>query len=198
MSSPVSIQRTEMIKIAEIIKTFFTSLNVLKIDRRILYRLSSIDIEKQTAVLHVISKNIFIKLTFAEIISDSEVIEGFSCREACWMGAYYGQALRAAVDGKTHLRNIKKPVYLLKHKYGQYKIICENRDGTIGCLHIKTRKELTIHPLSIAQDDLFIKQFDANQACYIGILAGMAMKKKQNASDSENKKPSAPYLRVVK
>lgn len=186
-----------MIKIARMIKNLFIRFFVLKIDHRILYRLSSIDIEKQTAVLHVISKNIFIKLSFSEIISDPEVIEGFSCKEACWMGAYYGQALRTAVDGKTHLRSIKKPTYLLKHQYGQYKIICENRDGTVGCLHIKTRKELTIHPLSIAQDDLFIEQFDANQACYIGILAGIAMKKKRNTS-SENKKTAAPYLRVVK
>lgn len=184
-------------RIANGVKHFFSTKRVLKNINfhPIYYRISSIDSEKQTVVLHIIHKSIFIKQTFSEIISDSEIIEGLSCQQACWMGVYYGKALRAALDGKSHLKNIRKPSYLLKHNYGQYKIVGENRDGTIGCLHIKTREALTIHPVSIAKDDLFINHFDANQACYIGILAGMAMEKQQPV---ENKKPLVPYLRVVK
>jgi len=162
------------------------------------YRISSIDPENQTAILHLIHKSIFIKQTFAEIISDTEIIEGLSCQQACWIGVYYGKALRNALKSKSHFKNIKKPSYLLQHKYGCYKIVSENRDGTIGCIHIKTRKELIAHPVSIAQDNTFIKHFDANQACYIGILAGIAIEKKGSISEAEIKRASVPYLRAVK
>ena len=184
--------------IAGRIKYYFAKLLSLKnIDfHPVYYRISSIDAEKQTVILHIIHKSIFITLTFAEIISDSEIIEGLSCQHACWVGVHYGKALRLALDGKSHLKNIKKPSYLLKHKYGQYKITGENRDGMITCLHVKTKKELTIHPVSIAKDELFMNHFDANQACYIGMLAGMAIGKKQ--SPSAEKQSSVPYLRVVR
>lgn len=162
------------------------------------YRLSSIDQDNQTAILHVIQKSIFIKLTFAEIISNTEMIEGLSSKDACWIGVYYGIAVRRALKRKENLKNIKKPSYLLHHKYGSYKIVCENRDGSIGCIHLKTRQELNIDPLSIAKDEGFIKQFDANQACYIGILAGIAMEKNGGNSLREIKQLKVPYLRVVK
>lgn len=178
--------------IARRMKHFFSTFLALKNSdcHPVYYRISSIDPESQTAILHLIHKSIFIKQTFSEIISDAEIIEGLSCQQACWIGVYYGKALRSALDGKTKLKNIKKPTYLLRHKYGAYKIVCENRDGTIGCIHIKTRKEINAYPILIAEDDTFIKCFDANQACYIGILAGIAMEKKE--------KMSVPYLRIVK
>lgn len=184
--------------IASRLKYFFVKLWVLKnIDcHPVYYRISSIDAEKQTVILHIIHKSIFITLNLADIISDAEIIEGLSCQHACWVGVHYGKALRAALDGKSHLKNIKKPSYLLKHKYGHYKIIGENRDGTITCLHVKTKKELIVHPLSIAKDELFISHFDANQACYIGMLAGLAIEKKRSRSSA--KQSSVPYLRVVK
>lgn len=180
------------------LKYFFIKLRALKniYCRSVYYRISSIDAKRQIVVLHVIQKSIFIKLNLAEIISDSEIIEGLSCQQACWVGVHYGKALRAAQAGKSHLKNTKKPAYLLKHKYGHYKITGENRDGTITCLHVKTKKELMIHPLSIAKDELFINHFDANQACYVGMLAGLAIEKKQSRPSA--KQSSVPYLRVVR
>jgi len=64
------------IKIVSQIKNFFSALCVVKNTnyRRIYYRISSIDIEKQTIMLHIIHKSIFIKQTFSEIISDPEII----------------------------------------------------------------------------------------------------------------------------
>jgi hypothetical protein len=191
---PVKIPTLKMI--GHIIDTFKSSINTSA--HPIHYRISGIDQDNQTVMLHVIHKRIFIKLTFSEIISNTEVIEGLSSQNACWIGVYYGMALRRALDRKGSLKNIKKPTCLLKHEYGSYKILCENRDGTIGCLHLKSRKELTIDPISIAKDELLIKQFDATQACYVGILAGIAIEKKQNHALLATKQFGAPYLRLVK
>lgn len=155
------------------------------------YRLSSVDIENQTLILHLTHKNIFIKQSFAEIIANPSLINGIDCEEACWIGIYYGKALHSAISGKTHLKNIKKPNYLLQHHHGSYKIISEHRDGKITCLHMKTKKTLCIEPLSIAKDSIFIHQFDPTQACYIGILAGIKM-------DKEKDTTSVPFLRLVK
>jgi len=166
--------------------------------RPVYYRISSIDDEHQTVILNVIHKSIFFTRTFAEIISNAEIIEGLSSQQACWLGVYYGRALKAALHGKQQLKNIKNPNYLLQHKYGRYKIISEHRDGRVTCINVKTKKELSAQPISIAKDDIFIKNFDASQACYIGILAGIAMEKKQLDSLIEIKSKSVPYLKVVK
>lgn len=190
-----------MMKIVTIInKSFLRLIEHFKRSYRrpILYKISSIDAENQTAILHVNFKNIFFTQTFSEIISNVEIIEGLSPQQACWLGVYYGRALKTALDGKKNLRNIKKPDYLLQHKQGCYKIISENRDGNITCIHVKTKQTLTSHPLCIAEDGTFIKNFDANQACYIGILAGIAMIKKQNHAQVETKQHCVPYLRLVK
>lgn len=186
-----------MKKLLQKLLGFFRNLHETDIfDRIIFYRISSVDEENQTVLIHVVHKNIFIKRTFSQMVSSPEIIEGLSCEQACWLGVYYGKALRAALYGKGSLKNTKKPSYLLKHRYGRYRINAENRDGTIICVHLKKREELTLSPLSIARDVLFIKEFDANQACYIGILAGIEMNKNENKSGEKQK--SAPYLRVVK
>ena len=189
----------KVVQILNKIKSTFSVLRALKNIRcpRVYYRISSVDAEEQTVILHIIHKSVFIKQTFSEIISDSEMIEGLSCKEACWIGVYYGKALRSALDRKSHLKHIKKPNYLLKHRYGRYKIISENRDGTIECIHIKSRKEISTSPIYIAKDTAFINHFDANQACYIGILAGMAMEKKEHMP-TVMQKQMASYLKVVK
>lgn len=159
------------------------------------YRLSSVDSENQTLILHVIRKNIFIKQSFAEIIANPALISGFNPEEACWIGIYYGKALHSAAHGKTHLKNIKKACYLLHYHHGAYKIMSEHRDGKITCLHTKTRTTVCVDPLSIAKDSIFIRQFDATQACYIGMLAGIKLDKSENKEESLS---SVPFLRLVK
>lgn len=182
------------------IKYFFTRLYALKNKyvRTVRYRISSIDTEKQTVLLHIIHKNIFLKQTLRDIIHDPEIIDGLSCRQACWVGVYYGIARRRAMMNAYRNDDRKPPSnlpYLLRYKRGRYKVIRIHRDGTVGCVYVKTQRELTVLPVDIAQDDIFIQYFDANQACYIGMLAGMMLEKEKQAS--EKKHPSS-YLRVVK
>ena len=71
----------------------------------------------------------------------------------------------------------------------------EHRDGKITCLHTKTKATVCVDPLSIAKDSIFIRQFDATQACHIGMLAGIKLDKSKNKEVSLY---SAPFLRVVK
>lgn len=182
------------------IKYFFAQLHYLKnrYMRTVRYRISSIDIEKQTVLLHIIHKNIFIKQTLRAMIGDPEIIDGLSCQQACWIGVYYGIARRRAVMN-TGRNDDRKPSSdlpcLLRYKRGRYKVIRIHREGTVGCVHVKTQRELTVSPIAIAQDEIFIRYFDPNQACYIGMLAGMALEKEKQAC--EKKHPSS-YLRVVK
>ena len=106
--------------------------------------------------------------------------------------------MRSAADEKTNVKSIKKPSYFLNHRYGRYKIISEKRDGTIECVHIKTKNILSAHPLSIVEDSVFINYFDANQACYIGILAGISIEKNKKMNTKVNKNQCVSYLRIVK
>src|SRR3990167_431824 len=185
------------------IKKLFATLQMLLSDwyqcHTTYYRISSIDFDEQTAVLNVVHKNIFFTHTFSEIIANPKIIDGLSCQQACWLGIYYGRSLRTALAGKRNFKNINPPDFFLQHKYGRYKIISENRDGSILCIHTKTKQELNTQQISIAKDEHFIKNFDKTQACYIGILTGISIEKKRRlASTTNTQKEWAPYLKVVK
>lgn len=190
----ITVRTSTMKNPIRLLKQFYFHFTTQKSNHPVYYRISSIDIETQTAMLHLIQKNIFFKLSLSTIISTSQIIEGLSCQHACWVGTYYGKLRMMNLKRNSPTKPSRKSRYLLKHKYGQYKIICENRNGTVDCLHVKTGQIININPLSIATDDIFIKRFDATQACYIGILAGISMTKEIKPTA----KKVVPYLRIVK
>jgi hypothetical protein len=52
---------------------------------------------------------------------------------------------------------------------------------------------------ALLNNNVFVNQFDVNQACYIEILAGIAMEKNESLPEEKIKNTcAAPYLRVVK
>ena len=156
------------------------------------YRLLEIDAHQHVASFHLKNKSMVFKCSLEEAIVDKTLIKGLSPQEACWLGGYYGRALRHN-SGRTAIINTTKHIsFKLRDIGGRYKMVFQDRDGTIGYLDKKTRKEFKEHPLATANSQV-ISEFDATQACYIGILAGISFEK---ATSLDKKDTSA--LRLTK
>jgi len=147
------------------------------------YRIIEIDAESQTVMFHIKSKAVFLKCKFSEAINNLDIIDQLTPWQACWLGGHFGRALRASLDGRAPLKKAKQMSFLLRKQEGRNRIVFENRAGEIGYIDTKTHQEYVEHPVAIATNDHVIALFNPNQACYIGILAGIRMEKALNIDD---------------
>jgi len=146
-------------------------------------RIVALDVVAQTVSFHVKNKAVVIRCKFSEAINNLEIIDQLSPHEACWLGGHFGRALRASLDGRAPLKKAKQMSFLLRKQEGRNRIVFENRTGEIGYIDTKTHQEYVEHPVAIATNDYVIALFNPNQACYIGILAGIRMEKALNIDD---------------
>jgi hypothetical protein len=139
--------------------------------------LVELHLARQEAVLQIKGKGITITLPFSQLASDVEILSSLSPLHASCFGVYYGRALRASIEGREHLKKSKHISYLLRNAKGDYKVLYQNKDGTVGYIDEKTKKIYINTPTAIVKNNHLICQFDPSQACYLGILAGMSLEK---------------------
>jgi len=165
------------------------------------YRIVEINTNTQEIVFRVKNKAVLLKYRFSEAIADQAIINGLSSTDACWLGGYYGRALRASREGRSALKKVKSMTFLLSSKNGRYTVAFQNRNGEIGYYDKKLRHEIIEHPLTIAANPAIVSEFDPSQACYIGMLAGaelekaLASGKNRDQVDVLLRKP--PKLRII-
>jgi hypothetical protein len=167
-------------------------------------RIVEINTSSQEVVFHFKYKAVFLRCKLTEAIADLSVIDNLIPWEACWLGGYYGRALRASIEGREALKKAKRMSFLLKNNRGRYRIVFQNRTGEIGYFDQKTKQEFIEHPLTVANNEHIISEFDPSQACYIGILAGISMEKTLSSDKKTGEKQletlinKPPKLRIVK
>lgn len=168
------------------------------------YSLVEVSEQKQFVLLQVRGKTAYIRKTFLEVIGDKYIIYNLSSLEACWIGAHYGRALRASSEKNEVSKKMKQVSYLLKNKPSKYKIVFLDKENNLGYINKKTHDFFLESPLTIAQSKNIITEFDAGQACYIGILAGLLMEKlisfeqKQGGENLKKILSKPAKLRLVK
>lgn len=167
-------------------------------------RLVEVNTSLQEVVVHVRNRSVFLKCKLGEAVSDLSIIDQLDPAEACWLGGYFGRALRSSLEGRDAIKKAKSMSFLLSNKRGRYMIIFQNRNDEIGYIDKKTQREFVEHPLTVANNEHIISGFDPSQACYIGILAGISMEKaismdkKTGQSQLELLLNKPPRLRIVK
>ncbi len=169
-----------------------------------LFYIVEVNIKKQTVTIHCPTASIHnvITLTISEAIANQAVIKNLSPNQAGWLGAFYGKALTNSTLGKHALKKVMA-ISVNTLETGTYIITSEKRSGKIRYLDKHTGKEFVEHPIAIASHAHIISKFSSPQACYIGLLAGIAMEEtkiKSEASEQQRlqqllKKP--PKLRIV-
>lgn len=168
--------------------------HLLRDSEKILYRVEEIDSARRRAIIYCHGTRTILRLTIAEIIYDPEIIFNLPAVQSYKIGYYFGSIYK---KGSEPFKRGKKATFLLSFKRGRFKIISQNRDGSLIYLDTKlniTRAEL---PINIIKNEHVISNFDPSQACYIGILTGIEsnnQKRRVASSTLQNK----PALIVIK
>lgn len=166
------------------------------------YYIEEINTRIQQVTIRPRGSRVVIKASFESVVGDPKILAGLSSVQACWIGGYYGRALRDAKHNGIALRTTQNMSFLLKNTRGRYKIVFQNRNADIGYIDQKTQKEFVESPLTIVQDKLIISRFDPCQACYLGLLAGISLEKALHAEKMGKSTVRAlfskkPQLRVI-
>ncbi len=177
------------------------------------YEIVEYNMPTQIVTIKLRGKLAIIKIRFAEAINDISILRNLSAIDACWIGACYGRLLRREQLSGGSLKVARKNCFMLTKCRGIYQIVSQDRDGKIGFVNKKNNRYFSQPALDIAQDKALITRFDPTQACYLGILAGIALEtQKQRTHTSVNtveathnnedittsKSLKVPHLRLVK
>lgn len=147
------------------------------------------DLQKKEVVIYCYGVRIItIKSTIAEIVGDPNIVVNLPSFQSCWLGYYYGK-LCAQSNGEAASFHAKGGSFLLRFTRGRFKIFSFDRENVLTYVDVKTKKSYKESPVVIAQNKFVISQFDASQACYIGILAGLMVAKQGEQIIEINKKP---------
>lgn len=161
----------------------------LSLKKSPLCRIEEIDLIKNIIVIHCRGVEAPIKLSFDEIINDTEMLSNFSSKHASWIGYYYGRYYHELLSKKC---NYSIPFGLSGNHQAKCNITMVNRQGYIIYIDKKENTIQTMLPINILANESLILRFDPIQACYIGILSGISKAK------MKIHKPSSRQLRLVK
>lgn len=139
-----------------------------------------------------------VKLKLDEVVNSPKILQGLQVKEACWLGIYYGRFLRASQEGRAALKRVKAKGFPLTDSKQGYRLIAQNRDGSLGYVDLNTRQEFTEQPFALVGNEYALEKFSPAQACYIGILAGIDYEKTDGSNASDVILPEVrPVLRLV-
>lgn len=142
----------------------------------IFYKIVDISKDSNTFALQCINTNAIFHAKLQEIIYDDSILHGLHPIQACYIGIEYAKHLKSDPN-PTIVKNIhsKKLPKQAICRYGDYKLLYQNRKGNICFINILSQNEIIMDPRDIALSEELIQEFDAAQAFYIGLLAGLKL-----------------------
>lgn len=143
-----------------------------------LCRIEEIDLVNNKMVIYCRGTEATIHLSFDQIINDVAMISNFAPKHASWIGYYYGKYYAAMLNKKS---NYSAPFDAFTHDgHEEFCIKMLTRQGLLAYLDKKTNELNYMRPIRIMATDHLITKFNPLQACYIGILSGIAKSKPTN------------------
>jgi len=148
-------------------------------------------------ILHCINTDATFSISVQDIVFDTTILFSLHPIQACYVGIEYAEQEKTNTqlnDTSTSLKSTLRRS--LKHRYGRYVFQYKTRSRQVGFIDIITKKEFLMDPRDIALSRELIREFDASQAFYIGVLAGLTIANPVTQQTAPvNKKP---FLRLVK
>lgn len=142
--------------------------------------------------LQCINTNALFYAKITDVVFDTDILYGLHPVQSCFIGIEYAKYIKKHTsNSKTHPQKINQ--YSLS-RYGHYNLCYQNRNGELCFINNLTNEQFIMDPRDIALSEELINEFDAAQAFYIGLLAGL----KINSSAKQNKNPKKPLLYLVK
>jgi len=135
-------------------------------------------IDYKIYALQCINTNAIFHASLSEIVLDYDILHGLHPIQACYIGIEYGKYINNLNDDiknkkiKNHMAN-NSPMA----KYGNYQLCYQDREGNLCFIDVTTNKEHIMNPRDIALNEELISNFDASQAFFIGLNAGIKINK---------------------
>lgn len=159
-------------------------------------KIQDIDFEKNTVIIQSKCFSVPIKFHFNEIISDVVIISNISSIQASWLGYYYGMYYQNQINKNIPIM-YPSTYDLTLAESKRFKIQSQNRKGKITYLDTLDNTFHTQSIISIITNRSLIESFDPIEACYLGILGGVYLSKK-NKKGEVRKFYEQTYLRLIK
>lgn len=151
--------------------------------------------DDEAFILQCINTGGTFHLTLPEIVFDSDILYGLHPTQACFIGIEYSRHIKnlnwSSSKQKREREKLKKHP---AHRYGKYILSSQNRKGDIAFVDSKTNEAFLMDPRDVSLSKELIREFDASQAFYIGLLAGF----KLNNLVKKDKTNQWPHLKLVK
>ena len=129
-----------------------------------------------------------------EIVFDQDILCGLHPIQACYIGIEYANFIKKSRN-QLELKKIQHENFnkYSSCRYGNYSLSYQNRFGELSFINTITSDEFIMDPRDIALNQGLISEFDASQAFYIGLVAGIKIN--NPVKNFENK---VNYLKIIK
>jgi len=141
-------------------------------------RIEEIDTVKQIVIIHCKGIDAPIKLKLSETINDLVILSNLSPQHASWIGYYYGKSYISTEASSASVMNTHD--LLQNDGESDYAIIYQDRKGNIAFQNRSDYQQQIYSPIKLISDNSLINKFSAQQACFLGIQAGIAANKKSH------------------
>jgi len=149
--------------------------------------------------LQCINTNAIFHAKLIEIIYDIDILHGLHPIQACYIGIEYAKHLSSdqvpSVVKNSQKQKLSK--YSIS-RYGTYTLCYQDRKGDVCFINQITHNEILMDPRDIALSEELIQEFDAAQAFYIGLLAGLKLNNPIRTPRQLPLNTKFPYLWVIK
>ena len=142
----------------------------------ILYKIVDVHTEKGLEYYKLqcsYTKAIF-QVTIEDIIFDLDILYALHPIQGCFIGIEYAKTIKTNITNfKYKERRMSKLNTYLKCRYGRYDLLYKDREGLVGFECVDNGQAYLMDPRDIALSRELIEEFDAAQAFYIGVWAGL-------------------------
>jgi len=160
-------------------------------------RIEEIDTEKKRIIIQSRGMSAPIKFSFDEIITDVIIISNLSPEQASWVGYYFGMYYENTLKTKQDFHfDVTKFDFEAEDSNARYKLMLQDRLGRIIYLDRLTNLTSTRSLIGIITNSNIIRNFSSLEACYLGVLTGINLAKK-DARNNTNLKSNI-HLKLVR
>ncbi len=138
-------------------------------------------------------------LTIHEIVFDLDILYALHPIQGCFIGIEYAKAIKATTHNPLSQEKQHKKFYTYSMcRYGSYSLLYKDRKGFVGFECKDNGQQMLMDPRDISLSRELIEEFDAAQAFYIGLWAGLKFASPIPHVQEHHKKRKAGHLQLVK
>jgi hypothetical protein len=145
-------------------------------------------------MLQCINTSALFRSKIADIVFDIDILYGLHPIQACYVGLAYAKYIKQ-ITREVEIKKIEQNdcTKYSTSRYGKYHLLYQNRSGELSFINVITNDYFIMDARDIALTEELISEFDASQAFYIGLIAGMKI-----INPTKNIEFKQPYLRILK